>query len=210
MIIVLIFLIILLLILTIKNYFTDIISSLKESGIIINYTVPVDNVLLNPLLYLIDPGDYSADYFNKEYSTIPPSTLTNNNNEYYKNLLNIKNIDINLASKDTNPPLPEGVTNNYQGVLSKGDSPYLVVPLNNNTLLSPLLINKKYVLGIALQFGKDYINISGIRKFKADPFIKYSYTKFNYFDLVFINKNIQLIYPENTNFDEIKNINLIL
>ena len=199
---IIILLVLIVLVLNIKISFSDI----PESGLLISYTVPVDNVLLNPLLYLIDPGDYSADYFNKEYSTIPPSTLTNNNNEYYKNLLNIKNIDINLASKDTNPPLPEGVTNNYQGVLSKGDSPYLVVPLNNNTLLSPLLINKKYVLGIALQFGKDYINISGIRKFKADPFIKYSYTKFNYIDLVFVNNKLK---PYNDNISaEIINGNI--
>lgn len=192
MIILLIFLVILLLILSIKISFIDTSSSLKETGIMIRYIVPVDNILLSPLLYLVDPGEYSADYFNKEHSTVPPSTLTNNNNEYYKNLLNLKNLEVKLATKDTNPRLPEGISNNYtQRVLSKGDKPYLVVPLNGNTLLSPLLMNKKYVLGVSLQLDKEYINIKGVTKYKSDPFIKYRYTKFNYIDLVFNNNKLK-------------------
>ena len=175
--IILILLVLLLFIIN-KHPFSDII----QTNILLSYKIPIDNVLLFPLIVIVESQGKSADNFNKEYSNY---SIENKENLFKNNKGNI----------DTLPP-PGITNNNYPDILSKGDNPYFSILLNDNTLLKPLEFDKKYVIGISLKMtnGKN--------------------TKFIYVDLVFsnINKNnnLEIIYPGDTNLDEIKNIDLIL
>ena len=181
MIIGIIIVLLLLFIIINKQSFSDII----QTSIILSYKVPIDNVLLFPLLVIMETNGKSVDYFNKNFSN-----YSENTKEYPENLFNNKGIV--LSTKNSNPKLPLGVNNNYSGLLSKGDNPYFSILFDENNLVKPLDLDKKYVLGVSLQLANK------------------KNTKYTYINLVFNNKKLQIIYPENTNLNEIKNVDLII
>ena len=168
-------------------------------------------------------GNQTASFFNnnKEYLKPPPKVLTNSdyvlfgngestkyspegiplggtNNPYYPNLINTTNInDTNmfLATESSNPKIPPGVVQPTikNNTLRGGDVPYWVFNSSSSILNAPLVIDQTYVMGIALQMNKPYINIKATIKNSSDPLIKYRYTNFNYIDVIFKDGKINTI-----------------
>ena len=198
-------LIIILVLLNLKSGFNDNINQNNQNKqnsqnnqnikFLIHYTVPVDGIYKWPLLYLIESPN-NAEYLNAkpEYLKPPPGILSGSKsfNDYLPNLLDFTNIysekNIYLASDKTTPSIDKTINNNYTNdILNKGDSPYYII---STVPKKQLVNNNKYVLGIALQFDKDYVNINGTTRYVKDPLIKYRYSKFTYIDLIYNNNKL--------------------
>jgi hypothetical protein len=137
-----------------------------------------------PILYLFEPptGVNAAnlpDAYTNPKNTIPPQTLATQTptTGYARNLINLTNL---LGSAGPNP----GISGS-DGATAYNATYTLTISGSSRIINTYLQDGKKYILGIALQLDKPYLNLSNNASLAQVSPLNYRYGAFSFVDVTY-------------------------